>query len=264
MIVFRGAVAAEREHGQNESMARAMRAPGSLKPKAIRPGLRPGRLRQGQAPGLPALPAPWAGQAPWSRAAGAAAARSAMRSALDHAGGGPVASAARPGPARPGPARPGPARPGPARPQASGHPRHHQNDHQNQQGTPQSGVCGCVPPSIRGLWVTGRGRAGPGAEGDPGDEPDLGVGGFDQGVGQAAIEGGVDLGAVPLEVAARGDERLEAGPLCPGEPFARRFLAFVAHDLEPRKQQGSRFDGVSPPRRIMLRRGIYRRRVTNW
>jgi len=38
-------------------MARAMRAPGSLKPKAIRPGLRPGRLWQGQAPGLPALPA---------------------------------------------------------------------------------------------------------------------------------------------------------------------------------------------------------------
>ena len=39
-----------------------------------------------------------------------------------------------------------------------------------QQGSPQSGVCGCVPPSIRGLWVTGRGRAGPAGAGQ-GREP---------------------------------------------------------------------------------------------
>ncbi len=34
------------------------------------------------------------------------------------------------------------------------------------------------------------------AEGDSGDEPDLGVGGLDERVGQLGVEGGVDRGAV--------------------------------------------------------------------
>ena len=149
-------------------MARAMRAPGSLKPKAIRAVLRPGRVRQGQAPGLPALPAPGAAQARWSRAAGAAVARSAMRSTLDHAGAAPYSQ-------RPGPARPGPARPGPARPQASGHAATHGTTKTitgNSTGAlnpgfggvccPQSGVCGWPAGAGRGWAGAGRGRAGPG------------------------------------------------------------------------------------------------------
>jgi len=48
------------------------------------------------------------------------------------------------------------------------------------------------------------------AEGDAGDEADLGVGRLDQGVREAAVEGGVDRRAVLDDASLQGDERFDA------------------------------------------------------
>jgi hypothetical protein len=70
------------------------------------------------------------------------------------------------------------------------------------------------------------------AEGDPGDEPDLGVHGFGWGVGQAVVEGGVDLGAAAADPAAEVHERLDAAAAGPGQPPVQCLFPFVAFDFE--------------------------------
>ena len=54
------------------------------------------------------------------------------------------------------------------------------------------------------------------SERDAGYEADFGVGGFDQGVSQAAVEGGVDLGAAAADAAAEVNEGVDAAAAGPG------------------------------------------------
>ena len=169
-----------------------------------------------------------------------------MRSTLDHAGGGPVPSAARP--------------------QASGHPRHHQNDHRKQQGSPQSGVSGCVPPSIRGLRARAAlnpgfagGRPGPGGAGsrtaDP-LKPGFGVGR----PGPGPVPGGVWGSPAGVWGSPGREARLTPGPVVAGSQDAGmcRPAALAPRPGSAQRGRacasGSPRDGPGAARDIVLRR----------
>ena len=68
------------------------------------------------------------------------------------------------------------------------------------------------------------------AERDAGQEPDLGVGGLDQGVGQAVVEGGVDGFAVFDDPALQLDEGRDAAAAGPADPGVQGLLAGLAFD----------------------------------
>ena len=53
------------------------------------------------------------------------------------------------------------------------------------------------------------------AERDSGEEPDLGVGGLDESLGQSAVEVVVDCGPVSFDLAAEIDEGRDLGSLRP-------------------------------------------------
>jgi hypothetical protein len=51
---------------------------------------------------------------------------------------------------------------------------------------------------------------------DPGEQPDLGVGRFDQSLGETVVEVGVDRLTVSGDLLGEGDKRGERGPLLKG------------------------------------------------
>ena len=63
-----------------------------------------------------------------------------------------------------------------------------------------------------------------------GQEPNLGVGGFDQSLGEAVVEGGVDGLAVAHDAAGQLDEDRDAAAPRPGDPPVQGLLAFLAFD----------------------------------
>ena len=72
------------------------------------------------------------------------------------------------------------------------------------------------------------------AEGDAGEESDLGVDRFDESVGQAVFDGGQDLGAVGEDAALEGDERFDAAAPCPGDPPVQCLAGLVDGEFEDR------------------------------
>lgn len=68
--------------------------------------------------------------------------------------------------------------------------------------------------------------------GDPSQQPDLGVGRFDEPLGQLMVEVGVDRIAVSADLLSESDERWELLPPCPGQPFVEGFFAFFSLDSE--------------------------------
>ena len=65
-----------------------------------------------------------------------------------------------------------------------------------------------------------------------GDLSDLGVHGFDEGVGQVVVEGVVDLGAVSSDLAGQFEEVRDAAAGGPGKPSVQCGLPGGAFDLE--------------------------------
>ena len=68
------------------------------------------------------------------------------------------------------------------------------------------------------------------SERNPGQQSDLGVGGFDQPLGQAVVEGGVDGLAVAYDATGQLHEHRDAAAPRPGYPPVQGFLAFFAFD----------------------------------
>ena len=64
------------------------------------------------------------------------------------------------------------------------------------------------------------------------EHPDLGVGGFDQPLGQAVVEGGVDRVAVFDDAVGEFDEDRDAAAPRPRDPPVQGLLAFLAFDRE--------------------------------
>jgi hypothetical protein len=69
-------------------------------------------------------------------------------------------------------------------------------------------------------------------ERDAGEESNLGVGRFDEGVGQFVFQAGVDLGSVFHDAAGEIDEGGDAAPLRPTDPVSEGLFAGVAFDGE--------------------------------
>ena len=69
-------------------------------------------------------------------------------------------------------------------------------------------------------------------EGHPGDEPDLGVGGFDEALGQSVLEGGVDRGSVFDDASLECDERRNPAATRPADPAVEGLFAFLTLDRE--------------------------------
>ena len=91
-------------------------------------------------------------------------------------------------------------------------------------GSGASGQCG--PVAAEGEHRQGDERfGGVEAERDAGQHPDLGVGGFDQPLGQAVVEGGVDRVAVFDDAVGEFDEDRDAAAPSPRDPFVERRLA---------------------------------------
>jgi hypothetical protein len=82
--------------------------------------------------------------------------------------------------------------------------------------------------------------------GDAGEHADLGVGGLDESLGEAVVEGGVDLGAVLHDAPLELDERRDAAATCPGDPAVDRVLAGLAFELECNSQTFLEQVGVMP------------------
>lgn len=61
---------------------------------------------------------------------------------------------------------------------------------------------------------------------DAGQEPDLGVGGFDECVGELVVQGGVDGGSVAADESSELDEGGEPASLCPCQPPVESRFAF--------------------------------------
>jgi hypothetical protein len=65
---------------------------------------------------------------------------------------------------------------------------------------------------------------------NPGQESDLGVGGFDRSLAEAAVQGRVDGIAVSHDAACQLNEHRDAAARCPGDPPVQGLLAFPAFD----------------------------------
>ena len=63
------------------------------------------------------------------------------------------------------------------------------------------------------------------------EEPNLGVGGFDQSLGEAVVEGGVDGFAVSHDAAGELDEYRDAAAPRPGDPPVQGLLAAPSNCL---------------------------------
>jgi hypothetical protein len=83
------------------------------------------------------------------------------------------------------------------------------------------------------------------AEGDTGDEADLGVGGLDEGVGESGVQGGVDRGSVLDDAALQRDEGGDAAAAGPGDPAVERLLTGLAFEHEHGAQ--ALLEQVGPP-----------------
>ncbi len=70
------------------------------------------------------------------------------------------------------------------------------------------------------------------AEGDTGDETDLGVGGLDEGVGQVGVQSGVDGGPVFDDPSLEGHEGGDAAAAGPADPAAEGVFAGLALEDE--------------------------------
>ena len=68
------------------------------------------------------------------------------------------------------------------------------------------------------------------SERNPGQESDLGVGGFDQSLREAVVEGGVDGLAVAHDAAGQFHEHRDAATARPGDPPVQGLLTFLAFD----------------------------------
>ncbi len=69
-------------------------------------------------------------------------------------------------------------------------------------------------------------------ERDAGEQTDLGVGGFDEALGEAGVERIVDCGAVGDDASLQFHECGHAGTARPFDPSIERVFAFVAFDCE--------------------------------
>jgi hypothetical protein len=70
------------------------------------------------------------------------------------------------------------------------------------------------------------------SERDAGDQPDLGVDRFDQCVGPAVLEGGVDVGPDQGEPLGEVDEGGDAAAAGPGQPVVQGVFTGLAFDGE--------------------------------
>ena len=68
------------------------------------------------------------------------------------------------------------------------------------------------------------------SEGDSGEQADFGVGRFDQPLGQAVFEGGVDGGAVFDDLAGQFDEGRDTAAPRPGHPPVQGLFTFLSFD----------------------------------
>src|SRR6202171_5805140 len=82
------------------------------------------------------------------------------------------------------------------------------------------------------------------SERNPVQEPDLGVGGFDQSLREAMIEGGVDGLAVAHDAAGELDEHRDPAAARPGDPPVQGLLSFFAFDREHMPQ--AFFEQIGP------------------
>ncbi len=82
-------------------------------------------------------------------------------------------------------------------------------------------------------------------ERDPGEQPDFGVGGFDESLGETVVEVGVDRLTVSGDLFGQFDEGWELGSAGPGQPFVERFFAFFSFDGEHVAE--AFFEKVGPP-----------------
>jgi hypothetical protein len=70
------------------------------------------------------------------------------------------------------------------------------------------------------------------AEGDTGEESELGVGGLDEGVGHVVVEGSVDAGPVAHDAALEVDEGGDAAASGPGDPAVEGVFGGLSPELE--------------------------------
>jgi hypothetical protein len=70
------------------------------------------------------------------------------------------------------------------------------------------------------------------SERNPGQESDLGVGGFDHSLREAVVQGGVDGIVVSHNAACQLHEHRDAAAPRPGDPPVQGLLAFLAFDRE--------------------------------
>ena len=68
--------------------------------------------------------------------------------------------------------------------------------------------------------------------GNPGEDADFGVDGFDQAVAQPVVQGGVDAGQVPPDLFRQFGEFGDAAAGCPGQPAGQGVLAFFSFEPE--------------------------------
>src|SRR5687767_13877401 len=128
--------------------------------------------------------------------------------------------------------------------------------------TPYRGLSATGWPSCRfrgswSAWESGRvaaegehceGDEGVGAfeaVGDAGEESDLGVGRFDQPLGESVVEGSVDGPAVADDAALKFDEGGDPAAASPGDPAVQGVFAGLSFDSEDVSQ--AFFEEVGPP-----------------